>query len=725
VRFGPGHTAPWVVALALLAGCKRAAPIAPDASAPVLLISIDTLRADRLPAYGYAVGRTPALDTLAREGLLFEEVYSHCPLTLPAHASLFTGLLPPRTGVRDNIGFTLKPEHQTLAERFREAGRPTAGAVSAYVLRTQTGIAQGFDFYEDALELGASLEALGSLQRDGAVAVEALGHWIAEHKDEPFFAFLHLYEPHSPYDPPERQRGFASAYDGEVAYADELVGRLLERLRTLGVYERSVIALTADHGEGLKQHGEEEHGIFLYKEALHVPLLLRLPGAARGGTRVRGVAGLVDVAATLLDLASLPAAGLDGRSLRPAIETGRTEPRPVYSETLVPRYHFGWSELYAVTDPPLRYIHAPKPELYDLGRDPAETQNLIAERGAVAAAMQSWLGKAVALGEVSTPEETSPELREKLQALGYIGGGVPLAGTNGELPDPKDKIGVYQDLKRAVALRDSGRDSEAVQAFRQVLAENPTFLDAWETLGFILVRMGRTDEGIAAIDRALRIDPGRMTAHLALARIHALEGRLEKAVQHAEVASEKNPGQAFEILSQLMLDKRDLRLAAEFAKRSVAADDQRVGSWFVLGTIARKQGDCERALVAFRKAAAAKQRRKSLRVLNLHAGMGDCLARMGRELEAEKEFLEEIRDIPASAEGRVGLAMLYRSQGRDPESRSVLGGLVTSQPRPNADAYATVVRTFLVLGDGPAAAEWATRARSQFPGDVRFQPGRR
>jgi arylsulfatase A-like enzyme/Tfp pilus assembly protein PilF len=713
----------WLAGVVLLGGCRRTAPVKPDPRAPVVLVSIDTLRADRLPAYGYGRGRTPVLDALAREGVVFEDVYSHCPLTLPSHSSMFTGLLPPRTGVRDNIGFTLKPEHETLAARFRAAGRPTGGAVSAYVLRRQTGIAQGFDFYEDALELGASLEALGSLQRDGGVAVEALAQWIGERRDAPFFAFLHLYEPHSPYDPPERHRGLASAYDGEVAYADELTGRLLDRLRALGIYERSVIAVTSDHGEGLNQHGEEEHGIFLYREAVHVPLILRLPGGARGKTRVRGVAGLVDLPATLLDLAGLEASGLDGRSLRAAIEAGQTDRRPVYSETMVPRYHFGWSELYAVTDPPLRYIHAPKPELFDLGRDPGETRNLVAERESAAAAMQASLGRQVKLGELAKPEETSPELREKLQALGYVGGGVPLQAAGAELPDPKDKIGVYQDLKHAVALRDAGRDAEAVEAFRKVLAENPTFLDAWETLGFILVRMGRTAEGIAAIDKVLRMDPGRMTAHLALARVYALSGRLEKAIAHAEVASQKNPGQAFEILAQLMMDKRDTRLAAEFARRSVAADDQRVGSWFVLGTIARQQGDCERALLAFRKAANAKERRKTLRVLNLHAGMGDCLARLGRAAEAEKEFLEEVREIPASVEGRVGLAMLYRSQSRDAEARSALGGLVTSQPQPSADSYATVVRTFLILGDGPAAAEWAARARSQFPGDARFKPG--
>lgn len=703
-----------------LAACRRSAPVGTYPSAPVVLISIDTLRADRLPIYGYKAGRTPTIDALAREGIVFERVYSPCPLTLPAHASMLTGLLPPRHEVRDNIGFTLKPAHETLATRFRATGRSTGGAVSAFVLRSQTGIAQGFDSFEDAIEIEGAMEALGSLQRDGAVAVEALAHWIEEQGEGAFFAFLHLYEPHSPYTPPERYSHLPSPYDGEVAYADELVGRFLDRLKARGIYDRAIIAVASDHGEGLKQHGEEEHGIFLYRESVQVPLILRLPGGARGGARVAGTAGLVDLPATLLDLAGLNADGLDGVSLRPALAGGATPSRPVYSETLYPRYHFGWSELYAVTEARLRYIHAPRAELYDTGRDPGETRNILEERSQAAAAMSAWLARTVKVGEVDAPEEVAPEIREKLAALGYIGAGGSAPVTKGELPDPKDKIGVYQELKHALALRDASRDGEAVEAFRKVLAENPTFLDAWEALGFVLVRMGRTREGIAAIEKALAADPGRLTAHLALARVFALEGQLDRALTHAEIASQKNPGQGYEILAQILMDRGDTKRAAGFARRSVAADDRRIMSHFILGVVAQRAGHYEEALACFRKAEAAKALQKRTRVRNLHANMGDCLARLGQEAEAEREFLKEIESIPASEAGRVGLAMLYRAQGRDAEARTVLGGLVAAQPRPNPEAYATVVRTFLILGDRAAAAEWAGRARAQFPADPRF-----
>ena len=347
---------------AFTAGCRGPSPSVSCPDCSVLLVSIDTLRADRLPAYGYAKGRTPHLDALARRGIVFEEAYSHCPLTLPAHASLLTGLLPPRHGVRDNVGFTLPPRHRTLATRFKADGYRTGGAISAFVLRRQTGIAEGFEQYDDALESEGAVESLAAVQRDGAVAVESLAGWIESVDDTRFFAFLHLYEPHTPYAPPERFRG-ADAYDGEVSYADELLGRLLERLKGR---DRLIVAVTSDHGEGLGDHGEAEHGIFLYREAVRIPFLLRLPGDAGAGRRVATPVAQADIPATLLDLAGRSTDGLDGVSLRGALGEGEPAARRIYSETLYPRYHFGWSELSAVTEGRYRFIRAPRAELFDL-----------------------------------------------------------------------------------------------------------------------------------------------------------------------------------------------------------------------------------------------------------------------------------------------------------------------------------------------------------------------
>ncbi|HEY2945323.1 MAG TPA: sulfatase-like hydrolase/transferase [Vicinamibacteria bacterium] len=705
-------------AAALACRGRTPSPAYPDAS--VILISIDTLRADHLPLYGYKDGSTPNLDQLGREGIVFDGAYSHCPLTLPAHASMLTGLLPPRHGVRDNLGFRLAPEHRTLATRFKAAGLRTGGAISAYVLRRATGISQGFDFYDDGIEVQAGTESAGNLQRDGSVAVEALSRWIQDQGRARLLAFLHLYEPHTPYAPPERHRNHALLYDGDVSYADELVGRFLDGLKSRGVYDRALVVVTSDHGEGLKDHGEEEHGIFLYREAVHVPLIVRLPGGARAGTRVAGVVAQSDLAPTLLDLAGVPADGMDGASLRASLDGKAPSGSLVYSETFYPRYHFGWSELFAVTESRYRYIRAPRPELFDVAADPREAVNIAAERESVVAGMERWLQPKAAAGAGAKPEEVPADVREKLQALGYVGGGSAAPAT-GSLPDPKDRIATYEDFKRGLSLRLAGRMAEAGDQLRKVVQANPDMSDAWEMLGVTLLELDRKPEAIKALDRTITLDPTRPEPHLALAKLYALDGRRPLAVQHAEVAAAREPAKAYEMLAQIMLDEGRLDRAGENARRSLEADPQRVMSHFVLGVVAQKAGRYEEALAAFRKAEEANRLQKGLVVLKLHASMADCLARLGREAEAEREFQAEIRDVPWSPEGRVGLAMLYRSQGRDAEARSALSGLVAAQQRPNAETYWTVVHTFSVLGDVAAAREWASRARSKFPADARFR----
>jgi choline-sulfatase len=722
---GGGLTSRTLAALGLAAaiaaapGCRGRAS-GPYSEASVVLVSIDTLRSDRLAAYGYTKGRTPALDALARDGIVFDSVWSHCPLTLPAHASMFTGLLPPHHGVRDNMGFTLEAGRRTLATRFKAAGLATGGAVSAYVLRRSTGIAQGFDLYDDALVVDSSVESLGAQQRDGAVATEVLGRWIEDQGGRRFFAFLHLYEPHTPYAPPPQHRDLADPYDGEVAYADELVGRLVARLRSRGLLDRVILAVTADHGEGLLDHGEQEHGYFLYREALQVPLVLRLPRAAGAGSRASGLVQQVDLAPTLLDLAGLPHDGMDGVSQRAALDTGKAASRSVYSETYFPRYHFGWSELLSVTEERYRYVRAPRPELYDRREDAAEKTNLAGGRASTVAAMDQWLEREVKPGEAARPAAVPDETREALQALGYVSGGavVPAGST---LADPKDKLPVYEAYRKAMEARREGRAEEAMKQLQTVVADSPGMLDAWESLGTTLLRLGREKDAIAAIDKVVAQDPTNPAAHLALAKIHGLAGRRDKAEKHAELASVKEPGRGFETLAQILLDQNRPAEAAAYARKSLAADPGRVMSRFVLAVAAQKAGRWEEAVAEFRRTLDAQQQQKGLVVRGVHAGLGDCLARLGRGAEAELEFQAEIAVIPYSREARVGLALLYRSQGRDAESRNVLAGVVTANPQAKADEYFVVARTLAVLGDLPAAREWAARGHALYPADPRFR----
>src|SRR3989441_11030582 len=302
-----------LISLALAAGCGRRGPASEHfPGAPVILISIDTLRADHLPAYGYSKVETPNIDALQRDSILFENAYSHCPLTLPSHLSMLTGLLPAEHGVRRTLGYRFDGNaHKTLARILRTHGYATGAAVSAYVLRGATGIDDSLDFFDD--RVGGEVEwtrDLSLLQRRGGETARRALTWVGRVKAGPFFLFLHIYEPHLPYEPPEPFRSrYGATYDGEVAASDGVVGEFLAQLKRDGIYDRAIVLLVSDHGEGLGDHGEQEHGILLYREVLHVPLLLKLPGSREAGTRVGRPVGLVDIVPTiaaLLKLGALP-----------------------------------------------------------------------------------------------------------------------------------------------------------------------------------------------------------------------------------------------------------------------------------------------------------------------------------------------------------------------------------------------------------------------------------
>jgi choline-sulfatase len=712
-----------VLALAI-SGCRHAREVihAGDfRGAPVVLVSIDTLRADHLPVYGYAAGSTPTLDRLAQSGIVFDDAYSHTPLTLPSHASILTGRLPFHHGVRDNIGYALPAGERTLAERFRAAGYATGAAVSAYVLRRQTGINRGFEFFDDRLEIAGTGESLSDTQRDGKLTVDALSAWIDARSTRPLFAFLHLYEPHTPYSPPP-SHAMAQPYDGEIAYADELVGRLFDRLAVRGLFDRAVVAVVSDHGEGLGDHGEAEHGIFLYRESLRVPWILRLPGGRNAGTRIRGPVGLVDVAATLLDLTGVEPGGGDGASLVASLGSGVAADRTIYSETQYPRLHFGWSDLASATGARYRLIRAPRRELYDISNDPTERRNIAPAMAATASALDGWLERATSGSVVAAPKAVPSRVRERLNALGYVGSAPsPDPGNRSPLADPKDKIAAYEALRRAQTLTTSGRDADAAIELERLVADEPRMLDAWELLAKTRIKLGRTKDGLQAFGRVLEIDPLKPETHLAIARILALERQPAQAREHAELAVERDPAAAYELLAELAMDAGRPAEASALAKRSIDEDASRYMSHFILGVVAHREGRCADAIPAFERAIDAKRSEPHAVVRNLHAELADCLARSGRAADAEREFEAELADIPASPEARVGLATLYRSQGRDDDARRTLGGIVTAAPEPTADSYWTVIRSFNVLGDAQAAREWTSRAHDRFPSDLRFR----
>jgi arylsulfatase A-like enzyme/Flp pilus assembly protein TadD len=502
---------------------------------PIVLISIDTLRSDRLPAYGYPQGSTPAIDALAEESILFEHAFAHVPLTMPSHASILTGLLPPEHGVRDNMGYRLDQAGLPYLPRLlQEAGYATGASVSAWSLRGAAGFAEGFDLYDDRIP-AAERAGLGGIQRPGTSTLEAALAWLRQSAGGPFFFMLHLFEPHTPYTPPEPfATRLASAYDGEVAAADAVVGDLIAELRRLGAYNRAVIVLLSDHGEGLGEHGEEEHGVLLYREALQVPLMVRLPGGERGGERIDTPAQMIDVAPTLLELAGLPRPPeLEGRSLLAAADT---QPRPIYGESWYSRFHFGWSELGSLVEWPWHLIDGPDPELYDLATDPAETDNLIHRRAGLAARLRGEL--TARASEPPAPGDETEETRRALAALGYVGLAAPERGE--ALPDPKSRLGTVEAIKEGLRLYSAGDFQGAATAYRRAVEANPASLDAWEYLARSLTALGSHQEALTAWRRAFELSG---STHLALAEAQTLLAlrRPEEALARLRTQSEIDP----------------------------------------------------------------------------------------------------------------------------------------------------------------------------------------
>ncbi len=683
---------------------------------PFVLISIDTLRADHLPAYGYRGVATPAIDALVSDGVLFERAYAHTPQTLPSHTSILSGQLPFEHGVRDNVGFTVKTGQRLLAELFREHGYATGGFASAFVLRKESGIGQGFDVYDAEMPPTSPNASVGMVRRDGAKTLELAEQWLAKQASPRFFLFVHFYEPHRPYRPPARYAQYPNPYDGTIAYADELVGRLVADLKQRGLYDGATIALLSDHGEGLGDHGEQEHGVFLYDETIHVPFIVKRAGERDAGKRVKSPIEHIDLLPTLLDLAGLRApGGLRGKSLRAAMDASDPSlaDRGIYSETLYPLYHFGWSPLYALTDPRYRFIMAPRSELYDLVHDRAERRNLEAERPRTGASMQAALDALVSRGGVDRPSPVSGGDLERVQALGYIGSSrMPQVAQNSALPDPKDKVAVLEGYRRAVDLTSEGKLAEAAAAFRDVLKDNASMVDVWVQRSAVLMRQGMTAEGVDALKQAVRLDPGLAESQLTLADAEIKLGQLDEAARHARTALDSQPGVAHEMLARVALARGNEPEALAEARLAARADPALPLPLYIQGLALRNEKKYAEALSFFERAIAG-LKAHNLELTDLHLNTADTLAQLGRYEEAEAQFREEIAKFPGNARARTGLAMLYRAEGRAREANDVLDEMLRVSP--TATSYAMAARTLQVLGEPDAARNVIERGLQQFP----------
>ena len=584
--------------LLCMSGCSRSgdAELSVPDGTPIILISVDTLRSDRLPAYGYEGVETPAIDRLRQDGILSERAYTHVPLTLPAHCSLLSGLLPSTHGVRDNLGYTMDAsEAPLLQQTLKEAGYATGAGVSAYALRRATGIGAGFDVFFDEIEFvpGSRDPGIQSVQRPGGETLDAVRPWLQSVADEPFFLFFHTFEPHTPYEPPaEYAARYPSPYDGEVAAADEVVGKLLDELRDLDLYDRALIVFLSDHGEDLGDHGEGEHGVFLYRSTLQVPLIIKLPNSERAGESVEYPVQLIDVYPTLVSALGLPL--MEQLEGTPLLAQTRPDPQdnPIYAETFFPRLHFGWSDLAALIVERHHFIDAPRPELYDLLQDPDEKDNLLGSEPMLETEFRAALGQYDR--RLEGPEATDAETRRKLEALGYVGGAT--TADDEVLPDPKDRVHWMADIQRAYRLYHDGDLEAAIPEFQRILEANPNIEDAWGYLALAQMELGRRDEAIETFEAALKQLPHSRRLSMRAALLYEHLGRLEEAAIYANIAIPGDPAAAHLLLARIAFKQGDLESAEMEAHEAISSGDRQPAPRLLLADIFIARGEPYQAI---------------------------------------------------------------------------------------------------------------------------------
>jgi tetratricopeptide (TPR) repeat protein len=619
---------------------------------------------------------------------------------------MLTGLLPFEHGVRDNLGYRFDAKsHPTLQGLLKGKGYATGAAVSAYVLRGGTGIADGFDFYDDKMVAPFGTDALGRVQRPGTETAAIAARWLESVKGRPFFLFFHAYEPHAPYEPPEPFKSrYPLAYDGEIAAADQVVGGLLDALRRLSVYDRAVVIVLSDHGEGLGEHGEDEHGILLYRWALHVPLLLKLPGSARAGTSVTAPVETIDLLPTVAGLVGVAVpSGLRGRSLlEPPGDSRR-----IYAETSYPRTHLGWSELRSLVDERWHYVEGAKRELYDVVADPREVTNRLADQRELGRSRQAELGRLPTT--LAAPGAASSADAERMAALGYLGGAVR---TSGPLPDPAERIGVLKDVKEAFRLAAAGRDDEAVVAFRHILEANPLLADARYELAQTLTRLGRWDEAYDAYREAMRASPSLAPAMaLEMGQVCLKRGRLEEARASAQLAAGANAPKAHELLARIALAGDDLAGAEREAAQASGDPAAELGAAVVRAEVRVRQERFEEAVAVVDEALRAAAARQVPLVPDLHFLRGDALARLARYDEAERAFREETRLFPRNLQAYTRLAIVLGLQHRTiKEVDAVLAQMASASPGPST--FELAAQTLDSMGDARGAQAWRRRART-------------
>lgn len=600
----------------------------------VVVITLDTTRADRIGAYGYKDIKTPHIDALAQHGVLFEDAITPVPLTLPSHTSIFTGQYPLHHGVRNNGTFKVPDDAVTMAEILKQRGLATGAVIGAFVLDSKFGLDQGFDTYDDNLHGGKKGPMFMFDERPGRMVTDQGLAWLQAHGKEPFFLWLHYFDVHANYEPPPPFDVLYDGrpYDGEIAGVDAQIGRVVAALQDLNHLSDTLIVLTADHGESLGEHGEATHSMLIYDATLRVPLIVSHPALPQG-RRVAGQVRTIDILPTVLDLLRAPLPpGLDGESLVRAMRAPQPVDRASYIETLVPHFNNGWAELRGVRTAQYKYIRAPRAELYDLPADPHEEHNLLGQRpqevARLSGALDAYLKGDVLL--TGGAEQASLKLtaadRERLAALGYVVSDHTTTAQE-NLPDPKDKIALWEEFQTAQNLMRQHKHAEAVQAFRTLLEKDPGNVLAHSSLATALSAIGQTDAAKKEFETVIALDPRRGQGRLGLARLYRRSGDLSAA---------------FDTLKQALTTGGDEpELANEFAD------------------LFQESGNTDKAIEWYEEAL----RRDPLYVKAL-IGLSNTYHRAGRDTDAQATLQRAIEMDPRNADALYNLGVIAEAQGK-------------------------------------------------------------